>query len=267
MSTQQLLGNIDRDSYIPFYIQVINQLTEYIEENDFPPDHQLPGEAELCRTFDVSRTVIRHALQEMEYKGLIYREKGRGTFIAQPKIHESLFQELTGFYQDMVAKGYQPISDVLKQEKVKASPKFAGYLELSPGSPLIQIDRVRYINQVPIVYVTTYLPYHLCPKLLQVDLTERSLYAYLENEYGLQIARGKRFLDAVAANEFESDLLKVEVGAPLMLLDSVSYLEDGTPIEYYHALHRADRSRFEVELVRSNEPGELEKKFFESKNN
>ena len=260
MSSEIIDRNVDRNSYIPFYIQVIDELTEYIEENDFPPGHQLPAEADLCRAFNVSRTVIRHALQEMEYKGLIYREKGRGTFVAKPKIHESFFQELTGFYQDMVARGYQPKSDVLKQEKTKAGPKIAGYLEMAPNTPLIHIDRLRYVNHEPIVYVSTYLPYELCPGLLEVDLSDRSLYAYLESEYDLQIASGKRFLDAVVANEIEADLLQVDVGAPLMLLDSVSYLEDGTPIEYYHALHRGDRSRFEVELVRVEEAGGLTKK-------
>ncbi len=255
---------IDRNSFIPFYIQVINYLTEYIESNQFPPGYQLPGESELCRSFDVSRTVIRQALQELEYKGLIFREKGRGTFIAKPKIQESLFQELTGFYQDMVAKGHRPRSDVLKQEKVIASQKVAGYLDLESGSEVVQIDRLRYVNHEPIVYVTTYLPYELCPALLDVDLTNQSLYEYLENEHGLIIASGKRFLEAVIANQLEAALLKVDIGSPLILLNSVSYLPDGKPIEYYHAVHRGDRSRFETELVRVSQPGELAKKILDA---
>jgi GntR family transcriptional regulator len=110
----------NRDTYIPLYIQVIDSLTDFIECNMFKPGYQLPGEAELCRSFDIRRTVIRQAIKELEYKGLIYRKKGRGIFIAEPKIHESLVQDLTGFYQDMEAKGHRPHSDVLKQEKVPA---------------------------------------------------------------------------------------------------------------------------------------------------
>jgi GntR family transcriptional regulator len=73
------------------------------------------------------------------------------------------------------------------------------------------------------------------------------------------IARGRRAIEAVAANESEAALLKIDEGAPLILLDSVSYLEDGTPVEYYHAVHRGDRSRFEVELVRIREQGQIRK--------
>lgn len=258
--------SIDRNSFVPLYIQVIDSLTEYIELNDFPPGHQLPGEADLCKTFDVSRTVIRQALQELEYKGLIYREKGKGTFVSKPKIHEGLFQELTGFYQDMVAKGHRPRSDVLKQEKIQASKRVADYLDLAENSSVIQIDRLRYVNHEPIVFVTTYLPFDMCPQLLEVDLTNQSLYAYLEKEHGLTIARGRRFLEAVIANQLEAELLQVDIGSPLLMLNSVSYLPDGRPIEYFHALHRGDRSRFETELVRVSQPGDLAKKIRQSSN-
>lgn len=88
---------------------------------------------------------------------------------------------------------------------------------------------------------------------MDADLTHRSLYEYLETERGLTIARGRRTIEAVAADERQARLLQVRRGAPLILLYSVSYLDDGRPIEYYRALHRGDRSRFEVELVRSRE--------------
>lgn len=267
MTQFTLNTNINRDSYIPLYIQVIDSLRDYIENNKFPPGYQLPGEAELCRVFDVSRTVIRQALQELEYKGLIYRSKGRGTFVAEPKIHESLFQELTGFYQDMEAKGHAPESKVLRQEKVPASKKVAAYLEIEEGDPVIQIDRLRFVNQEPIVLVTTFLPFELAPELVEVDLSNQSLYAYLENIHGIQIARGKRFLEAVLANQLEAELLQVDNGSPLILLDSVSYLADDTPLEYYHALHRGDRSRFEVDLIRTSQPGELAQKLIDVSHN
>jgi GntR family transcriptional regulator len=236
---------------------VIDSLTEFIECNKFKPGYQLPGEAELCSSFDVSRTVIRQALKELEYKGLIYRKKGKGTFIAKPKIHESLVQDLTGFYQDMEAKGHRPQSEVLKQEKVPATKKVADYLELDEGTLVVQIDRLRFINREPIVLVTSFLPSDLVPELDKIDLTNQSLYVYLENAHGIQISRGKRFLEAVPANQLEAELLQVDIGSPLILLDSISYLSDGTPLEYFHALHRGDRSRFEVELVRVSQPDEL----------
>lgn len=249
---------IDRASYVPFYIQVMDVLKEAIDNGDFKPGDQLPGEPELCRLFDVSRTVIRQALKELEFEGLILRKKGKGTFIAEPKIEESLFQELTGTYQDMTAKGHRLVSEVMKQEVVPAGKKVSAYLQIDPSTPVIQIDRLRFVDDEPIVLVTTYLPNSLCPTLIDVDLRNQSLYSFLESEYDLVLERGHRTLEAVPANEYEAELLQVSKGAPLILLDSVSFLADGTPIEYFHALHRGDRSRFEVELIRYRDQAESE---------
>ena len=248
---------IERNSYIPYYVQVKEALQEPIDRGAWQAGDQLPGEVELCRMFDVSRTVIRQALQEMTYEGLIVRAKGRGNFVAEPKVVESLAQKLTGFYQDMVERGHNPVTRVLKQTVSHANPKVAPHLGVKPGTPVIEIERVRFIQNEPIVLVTTYLPYTLCPEVVRADLSHQSLYSFLEKQCSLVIARGRRTLEAVPANEYEAQHLQVKKGAPLIVLDSVSYLSDGTPIEYYHALHRGDRSRFEVELVRIREQGKV----------
>jgi GntR family transcriptional regulator len=173
--------------------------------------------------------------------------------VAMTKISESLAQKLTGFYHDMVARGFNPVTEVLRQKVVEANEKVAGLLEIPIGSQIVDIKRLRSVNDVPVQLVTSYIPYQLCPKLAEVDLTNRSLYGFLEQECGLFIARGRRYIEAVAASEADARLLQVERGAPMVKLESVSYLENGTPIEYYHAIHRGDRSRFEIELVRVRE--------------
>lgn len=250
---------IDFNSNIPYYIQLIDALRERIGSGDWNAGDQIPSEPDLCESYSVSRTVVRQALRELELEGLIIRRKGKGTFIAEPKISESLAQKLTGFYQDMVERGHKPVTLVLRHEVVPATEKVASYLRVVPGTSVIDVKRLRSVNDEPIVLVTSYLPYDLCPKLAETDLTDQSLYEFLENECGIMISHGRRYIEAVVANKAEANLLQVDVGAPLILLDSVSYLEDGTPIEYYHALHRGDRSRFEVELVRVKEVGDVRK--------
>ncbi len=246
---------IDRSSHIPLYVQVKQTLQERIQ--DLEPGDKLPGEIKLCEMFGVSRIVTRQALTELTNEGLVVREMGKGTFVAEPKISESLVQKLTGFYQDMADRGHEPVSEVLRQEVVAAGPKVANYLEIDADTPIVVIERLRFIQDEPIVLVTTYLPEALCPSLAIADLTRQSLYVYIEGEYGLVIVRGRRTIESVLASEYEAQLLQINTGAPLTLLDSVSYLEDGTPLEYYHALHRGDRSKFEVELVRIREQGKV----------
>ena len=244
------LDAIDFDNNIPYYLQLIDLLKGKIGRGEWKSGDQIPSEPELCSVYGVSRTVVRQALGEIELEGLIVRRKGKGTFVAEPKINESLVQKLTGFYQDMVDRGLKPVTKVLMHEVQPALPSVAEYLDLPPGTPVFCIERLRFVENEPILLVTTYIPYALCPRLAEYDLSNQSLYAVLEKEFGLVISHGRRTVEAVPATEREARLLMVEECDPLMLLDSVTYLEDGTPLEYYHAVHRGDRSRFEVELIR-----------------
>lgn len=249
-------GAVDRSNPLPYYAQVKEAIRRQITQGEWQPGDRLPGEQDLCRIFNVSRTVIRQALKDLMHEGLIVREKGRGTFVAEPKLKGSLVQRLSGFHEDMIEQGYTPINKVLRQKVVPVTPRIAEYLHLQPGTDVIEIQRLRFVQDEPIVLVTTYIPYALCPALLKADLTKQSLYTFLETQCNLQIVRGHRIIEAVAANEREAELLQIAKSAPLIMLDSVSYLEDGTPVEYYHALHRGDRTRFEVELVRVREHGQ-----------
>ena len=250
-------GEIDFASHIPFYLQLHALLREQIVAGVWRPGNQLPGEHALCDAYGLSRSVVRQALGELEREGLIVRWRGKGAFVIEPKIVESLAQKLTGFHQDMHEQGRRPISNVLAQAAIPAPAGIARLLDLATGAPVVHIERLRFVDGEPIVLVSSYLPEADCPGLDRVDFREQSLYAYLQAVYGLQIARGRRTIEAVAADERTAALLQVPEGAPLLQLDSVGYREDGTPLEYYRALHRGDRSQFEVELVRISGQGPL----------
>lgn len=245
--------NLDYNSPMPFYAQVKEDLIRRIEQCECQPGEQMPAEQEMCKVYGVSRTVIRQALRDLEYQGMIIRRKGKGTFVSRPKIMESIIGKLTGFYQDMAERGYEPVSQVIKQAVVRAAGKVMGFLDIAEGESVFEIERLRFIGDEPLVLVTTYIPYRLCAGIESVELTHLSLYEVLQERYGLEIVRGRRVMEAVASTKREAMLLQVDEGAPLMLIDSVSYLQDGTPVEYYHALHRGDHSRFEVELIRTHD--------------
>lgn len=239
---------INHDRPVPYHAQVYDAL-ERIITSQLKPGAQLPSEPRLCQLFGVSRTVIRQALEQLDRDGLIVRIMGKGTFVAEPKIHQAIVGQLTGFYEHMVAQGYNPVSKVLQQECIEADAKIARSLKLKTGDPVILISRLRYVSDVPLQFVKTFLPYQLCAPVLHEDFTRQSLYAFLRNVCGLHIATGKRMIEAVLATEEEARLLEIDSGAPLLLLKSISYLENGTPLEYYHAIHRSDRTRFEVNLL------------------
>jgi GntR family transcriptional regulator len=241
---------IDRSSPLPFYYQLKQILLADLRERDLAPGTRLPGDHELCGRYDVSRTVVRQALAELETEGVIERVKGRGTFVAQRRTAERLVQSLTGLFEDVAARGGHLRSDVRRQEVVPADAQIADQLQLSPGAPVVVIERLRHVDDEPWVLATTYLPYDLAPGLVHDNLTDQSLYALLETTYGVRLTHGRRGVEAATASDDLAAALGVRPGAAVLVLRSTSFAGE-RPVEVFVAYHRGDRSRFEVTLQRN----------------
>lgn len=240
-------ADIDKDAPIPYHYQLRELLRGEIQTGRWKVNDRLPSERELCETHNLSRTTVREALDALVNDGLLRREKGRGTFVAAPKILEGLLESPTGFTDSMRRQGYRVVTKVIRVEVRPPHPSIAHELHIAVDDPVVHIDRLRIILDEPVLVVTSYVPYKICPELVNEDLTHHSLYDLLQNKYGLKIARARRFLESIAANESEAQWLGIKPGSPLMLIESTAYLEDGTPVECFKAVHRGDRTRFLVE--------------------
>lgn len=242
--------NIDKKYGIPYYFQLKEYIIKEIESYHWKPGEQILPEIKICELLDISRTVVRQAFQELANEGYIVKEKAKGTFVAQPKISENIVQSLMGFYEEMTIRGYKVKNDVLYQKKIPADEKIAKHLEIKIGEEVIVLRRVRKLNNEPIVLDKTHIPFKLCPDLLYEDLSNKSLYKFIEDQCNLKIDRGIRYIEAAIANEEVAKLLNIKKGAALLSIESIGYLEDGTPIEYYTSYHMGERIRLVTELRR-----------------
>jgi GntR family transcriptional regulator len=123
-------------------------------------------------------------------------------------------------------------------------------LDIKIGTPVLQLDRLRYIDSEPIVLTNTYIPSHFVPGLEKIDLSRESLYGVLEREFGVVISRAYRTIGAVVADEYHAGLFKIQKGDPLIVINNIDYSSDGILFAYYHGLYRGDRNIFEVEMVK-----------------
>jgi GntR family transcriptional regulator len=244
---------IDHGSFVPYYVQIKDYLLGQIAQGDLPPGALLPSETELCSAFDVSRIVVRRALQELEHEGLIYRRRGKGSFVAEPKVHEQLVQRLTGFYQDMVDQGHVVYNRVLRQELETVDSEIGRWLQLPLHGAIIVCERLRLVDDKAVNLSMSYVPRDLCPGLLTADLTQQSLYALLEETCRMPITRGERTIEAILPSSTVSELLEIDPRLPVFKITNTCYLENGTPIEHSVGYHRSDRTLFEVQLVRGAE--------------
>lgn len=240
--------SIDKASPVPYYHQLKVILREDIERRRLVAGDHLPGDHELCQRFGVSRTVVRQALAELEYEGVLERVRGRGTFVAPGRTGQGLVQSLTGMFEDLSARGRHLRSEILRNEVEAADAVVAAELQVPVGTPVVALERLRFVEDEAWVLVVTHLPAAVVPGLTEEDLRDRSLYALLRERYGVQLAHGRRAVEAQTASPRLAKELGICRGAPVLVLRSVSSGADGRPVETFTAHHRGDRSRFEVSL-------------------
>jgi GntR family transcriptional regulator len=239
---------IDKASSVPYYQQLKEILRADIARRDLRPGARLPGDHELCEQYGVSRPVVRQALSELQYEGVLDRVKGRGTFVAPQLTSQSLVQSLTGLHADVSAMGRTLLSDVRALKVTAADPEVAARLEIPVGTAVVLIERLRFVDGEPWVYTVSHVPAALAPDLVDQDLREQSLYALLERRYGLRLLRSRRAVEAHAPSARLARDLGLPRHGPVLKLTNVSYDADNRPVETFVAYHRGDRSRFEVEL-------------------
>lgn len=243
---------IDRSSPVPYYHQLKEILRAQVTSGQLQPGDQLDGEHVLCQRYGVSRTVVRQALTDLQREGVLDRRKGRGTFVAPVRTSQSLVQSLNGLWEDVQSMGRTLRSEVRRLEVVPADADVAHRLQLVPETPVVQLERLRFVDGEPWVHTVSHVPEAIAPDLVEQDLTEQSLYHLLRGRYGHEVARSERVVEARSADPTLARDLQVSAGDPVLALVNVSYDQDDVAIETFVAFHRADRSRFEVSLTRSS---------------
>jgi GntR family transcriptional regulator len=245
--TETARAAIDFRSFEPYYLQLKRILLKDLEDNG-AEGSLLPSEAELCARYAVSRTVVRQALAELENDGLVLKVKGKGTFVTGRKLDTSFIQDNLGFYESMTRAGHVVQSRILKLAAEPATVDLARVLETGVGEEVIRFDRVRSIDGRPVQVVRAFMPARLFPGLVDLDMTDRSLYQVLRDSYGLRPASGHRAIEAVPLSKEDADHLGVPKGTPGLRVYSITRSSDGIVFEHFIAHYRGDSFRFELEV-------------------
>jgi GntR family transcriptional regulator len=217
------------------------QLREILEgyTADLEPGARLPSERDLAARYGVARMTVRQVINRMVTDGLVYREHGRGTFVAEPRLVQT--DLLRSFSEDMEARGMKPGSFVLEAGTQPATPLAAAQLDLQPGDPVVALVRIRTADDVPMSVERAYLPSELFPGLDRENLHNSSLYALIEERWGVRPKEALQRLRATVASEEEAKLLDIAEGQPCFLIERTTRGSGGRIIEYVRSVYRGDR--------------------------
>lgn len=243
---------LHKDIPVPLYYQLKLQMLADIREGRLQVGDMLPPECELCVRLGVSRPTVRQAMSELVNEGHLTRCKGKGTFVAAPSVRPvdaRFFAGLQSFNDEMLQKGLVPSTQVLNVEVVEDRPDIAHALRLKDDTRLIHLSRLRCANDQPLVVVETWLSFSRFHGIENENFVTHSLYALMEEKYGVRVDRCTRQFEAAGVSPEDSRLLGMEVGRAVCRVCTLAYCED-EPVEYSIARYRGDRNIFTVELFR-----------------
>ena len=231
------------------YARIEAVLAAEITGGDLKVGDQLPTEDSLMARFGVSRITVRRAIQNLVSRGLVEIRRGKGTFVAVPKITQDL-KELSGFVEDMHALGRKPTARVIGKEIVTANAAVASQLALTRGERVVRIRRVRLSDGIPLSFDETYLPLEIGQKIITNNLRVEPIFSLLERKYDVPLIEADYKLDAVPADREVAAALKVKQGSPIFRIERTSFSTGSRPVDYEKLHYRGDIVRFATRLVR-----------------
>jgi GntR family transcriptional regulator len=236
---------VDKFSSVPLYMQIQEALEAQIRSGQLPPGSRVPSELELVAQYNVSRMTARKALDGLVARGQLFRQQGKGTFVAEG-VMSYRFSTMLSFSGTLRARGYAVETRVLRQEVIPGPPSVLEKLELRPGSQVVLVRRLRLVEGRPAAIHTAFMDYLVYSPLLQVDLAAASLLESIERVCGVRIAYTRDSVEAGLVSIEDMGLLDVPHGSPVLEVEGVAFTENGQPTRLTRAVYRADLFRLVV---------------------
>jgi GntR family transcriptional regulator len=233
---------INKNSPVPIYHQLEEYIKQQIENGVLAEESVIPSEREFAERFQISRMTVRQAINNLVSEGYLNRQKGRGTFVTKKKVEQEL-QGMTSFTEDMLSRGMNPSSILLSFQILPADKKTALALRIEETDSIYKIKRIRLADGAPMALETAYIPVEIVPGLTEEN-SNLSLYQYIEENLALSISEATQEIEASTADHLDAETLEIKFGDPILLIERISYLQEGIPFELVKSTFRADQYRF-----------------------
>lgn len=242
------MDKINRFISVPLYYQIQEILEEKILSGSWEEGYRLPTEKELSKHFDVSTITVKRAIHELVNKGLIYRVKAKGTFVAKSLKEENIFNLVT-FGSEEKPTGISE-HKILNHSIEEADPSARRKLSLKDGDLVLKLDRLKIEGKQTIAIERTFIVQHLLPEFSMKKSEVDTIYNVIRDDSKVKLAKAKIYLSTTSATEDESKLLQVRNGTPLIIIERITFLDTQEAVEYSKFIMRQDTANyfFEVDL-------------------
>lgn len=222
------------------------ELLDRIKAGKYMPGEKIPTELDLCKDFDVSRTTVRTALNQLTLEGYLSRIQGKGTFVAEQKVKQALSNTIKRYSDQIAVQGKKGIVSLVNISVIPANDMLQHLLDVSVNAPIQRIERVRKADGEPTQYEIAYIPWDVAPGIAR-EHAESSLYASLSDNFDVRIAKTTETIEIALADERTSKHLNCEVGMPCFYMETIAEDKKGNKVEFSRSYFRGDKTNFTIE--------------------
>lgn len=232
------------------YIQLSEKLIQKI--NEMEVGELLPSERKLAEIYSVSRTTVRMALDNLEVRGYILRQHGKGSIVVD--YHKSLINlsEMYSFTEQMMELGQKPSTKLIGHSIINADDKLKEIF-LNSEQKFIKLTRLRSSNETPMMYEETFIPFSKFYNINMDEIERRSLYDIFREDFSELVKLAQEEFSAGLAGEKAAKHLEISPNSAVLQVYRTTINIKNEIIEYTES--KADPNKFSYRTVHHNHIG------------
>ncbi|MDB5411692.1 MAG: phosphonate metabolism transcriptional regulator PhnF [Rubritepida sp.] len=237
---------LDRGAGIALWRQIGAAVEAAIKAGEHAPGDRLPTEADLAARFRVNRHTIRRAMEELEGRGMVRVEQGRGSFVAEDVLDYPLGPR-TRFSEIIRAQNREPAGRMLRLVEIPADARIAELLEIRPGRLVILAERIAMADGRAVAIGSHHFPAQRFPRIASMLREDPSITRALAEcgipDYRRRVTR----ITARMPTAEEAEALQQSRSRPLLVSEAVNVDTKGRPVDATLTRYAAGRAQLVVE--------------------
>ncbi len=239
---------INKYSNVPLYSQLKVFIIEKIECGEYAEDTRIPSEQELCDCYDISRPTVRQAISELTNNGYLYKEKGKGTFVARSKTKIDI-KSYTGFTDSILDSQEPGLHNIISLKSIKSGElkQLENIFGNGPGyGQQAEFAEIKYVTMQKTDVLslnTSYIPMGLFPGIIEDIKAKKPSYDIMKGKYPLLPVKTKSSLEIIYTDHDDAQYLQVQSGQPLLKIENVLLSKSGQAVEFVVAKYRSDKCK------------------------
>jgi GntR family transcriptional regulator len=223
---------LDKTSSTPLHQQLFTSIKAAMNAKFLIPGDKLPTEDELCQYFNISRPVVRQAYNKLIEEELIFRHKGKGSFVLTQKTKYTILQSLHSLTEQISMNNMNPTIKEYLREVIECPSEVLEKLGFEEPAQVLHIKRMYYGNETPQFYVEVFLPFELYPDAMSKLKLDEPIKNFSNSIKDYNTVSSNRHMTAIKFNPEICERFEIKKGSAGFKIETISYLNNGKRVEY-----------------------------------